>query len=208
MMWMSSLWTLYILERYGPFRPNFRLWSMTFWDNFVNCSALMLSNTITLSTVYDKCKANKWDFSFEFEATTDTADGLRGTGYTSEQIFKPTKGAMCEIVVLNFKATAIQRIFFTNYFMPASSRRMINRWFQNDFWFGTHPHLGEKGRSSIKAAKRNQIKNMFHTDPRCSLPEAATVLGVHHTSVHHYLREKLKMFPYRLPIGQKVSNAD
>lgn len=104
--------------------------------------------------------------------------------------------------------TAIQRKFFTKYRIKAPSRRTINLWYQSYTDRGSHSHRGGNGRPTIGDDKQNQIEEMFQADPRRSLREVGAVVGVHHTTVWHFLRNKLKLYPYRLQIGQQLSETD
>jgi len=104
--------------------------------------------------------------------------------------------------------TAIQRKFFTKYRITAPSRRIINVWYQSYIDRGSHAHRGGDGRPTISVEKQNQIEEMFKANPRRSLREVGGVVGVHHTTVWHFLRKKLKLFPYRLQMGQQLSETD
>lgn len=49
---------------------------------------------------------------------------------------------------------------------------------------------------------------MFQINSRCLLREVGAVVEVHHTTVWKFQRRKLKMFPYRVQIGQQLSDID
>ena len=104
--------------------------------------------------------------------------------------------------------TAIRRFYQTKYGGASPSSTEISQWGTDYEERGTHAHRGGNGRPSISDAKKTQIKQLFHDNPKRSLRDVASEVHVHHTTVWALVRKELKMFPYRLQIAPQLSDAD
>ena len=104
--------------------------------------------------------------------------------------------------------TAIRRLHRTKYGGAPPSRTSISQWVTDYEECGTHAHRGGNGRPSFSDAKKAQIKQLFHDNPKRSLRDVASEVHVHHTTVWAIVRKELNMFPYRLQIAPQLSDAD
>lgn len=106
------------------------------------------------------------------------------------------------------RPTAIRRVSFPKYQVLAPLRRTINVWYQSYVENGSHANRGRNGRPTISYKKENQMAEMSISDPRRSRREVAVIVGLHQTAVCHFLRQKMKLSPYHLYLGQKLSETD
>lgn len=67
---------------------------------------------------------------------------------------------------------------------------------------------GGNRRPTIGEEEQKEIGDALHASPRRSIRETGAVGGVHHTTAGHFLRNKLKMFAYRVQTGPKPSQTD
>lgn len=71
-----------------------------------------------------------------------------------------------------------------------------------------HSYKGGNGRPTVGVENQKQIQDMFKAYPRRSLRGVGAVVGVYHTTVCHFLRNNLKLFPYHLQFGRQLSETD
>lgn len=46
-----------------------------------------------------------------------------------------------------------------------------------------------------------KVKEMFRSDPKRSVRDVGAIVKIHHTTVSQFLRQQLKIFPYRVHLG-------
>lgn len=81
----------------------------------------------------------------------------------------------------------MRRKFFTEYRLPASSRRAVVLRYQSYSDHGSLSRKGGSGRPAFDEKKQKQIREMLQADPKPLLPEAEAVVEVHHTAVSGFL---------------------
>lgn len=94
--------------------------------------------------------------------------------------------------------TFIQTKYQTKYWKTATDCSSIRRWSQEHQTRCNHVHIGRHGRSWIIIDVKDRIGEIFIADLTLNLRIAAIEIEIHHTTIWRFLREELKLFPYKL----------
>lgn len=68
--------------------------------------------------------------------------------------------------------------------------------------------MGGNGRPLISEEKKEMIRKIFNEDPRASLRNAATQVGLHHTTIWNFLKRELELDAYKLKMHQQITDLD